>query len=359
MNHVRRVDQLLAGFAEGDAISSEALLLQESFRRLGHTSDIFVPPGSVDSRVSSLCRPLAAYEAGKDDVVLYHYSIASVATEVFSCSQARRILLYHNITPAEWFQSFDDQVAADLRRAREELKQVVNLSDAVWADSAFNALELRGLGEDRVEVFPLAFSSRALDLPTEQPVLQKFTRPMTNILFVGRIAPNKCVEELILAFWWYRKINPFSRLIIVGSDRSAPRYFTMLRMLAGEMHLPNVCCELFASPAGLATYYSLSDVFVTTSRHEGYCLPLVEAMYKGIPVIARATGGMPEAMDGAGVLFDEMTPIELAELIHRVLSDSLLREEIIASQKRRISALLARNVDQELAELLSRLPLRK
>jgi len=219
--------------------------------------------------------------------------------------------------------------------------------------SRFNASELERLGVPRVEVFPLLFDTDRLDRPADPMILNKFRARMTNILFVGRMAPNKCVEELIQAYAWYAAINPFSRLILVGSDRSAPRYYAMLRMLVAELDLNNVCFELFASPAGLVAYYELADVFVTPSRHEGYCLPLVEAMHKGMPVIARDSGGMPEAMGGAGVRYDDMDPCELAELIHRVVSDTTLREDILSSQQNRLADLRRRDVRSELQTLLA------
>ena len=178
--------------------------------------------------------------------------------------------------------------------------------------------------------------------------------PLKNILFVGRIAPNKRIEDLILAFaWFHLAINPFSRLIIVGSPRSAPRYLTMLRMLVGDMDLSNVCFENFASPSGLPAYYRVADLFVSTSEHEGYCLPLVEAMDHGVPVIARAAGGMPEAMDGAGVLYEDLTPAELGALFDRVLTDAALRKEILTSQQRRVQRARGRNLEAEVRALMA------
>jgi glycosyltransferase involved in cell wall biosynthesis len=176
---------------------------------------------------------------------------------------------------------------------------------------------------------------------------------MRNILFVGRIVPNKCVEDLIRAFAWYhRVIDRQSRLLLVGSERSCPRYYLMLRMLANELELANVCFERFADAKGLSAYYELADVFVTPSRHEGYCLPLVEAMHKGKPVIARRNGGMPEALGGGGVLFDELEPEELAVLIERVLTDAGLRGTVLEAQQHRMAELAARDLDTELRGLL-------
>jgi glycosyltransferase involved in cell wall biosynthesis len=203
-------------------------------------------------------------------------------------------------------------------------------------------------------VFPLLFSFRSLDLAPEPLITRKFDDALANILFVGRIVPNKRVEDLIRAFAWFHKtINPYSRLLIVGSNRSAPRYYAMLRMLAGDLDMPNVCFEGFAAPAGLSAYYRVADLYVCPSEHEGYCLPLIEAMAHDIPVIARAAGGMPEAMDNAGVMYSGLDEVELAELMRRVITEKELREKIMDSQRARIKRLQARKPEEELKRLLS------
>lgn len=353
MSDLPAIHQLLAGFADGDAISHEAVLLKSAFEAMGAKSEIYAIPDHVAPEVSSEWKPLRELRPAANDIVIHHYAIDSEATELFQSLESKKVLIYHNITPPDFFRGFDDALAERLASARERLKDVASACDAVWADSAFNASELASLGVEDVRVFHLPFSPEGLNIETEPRLLPKLTQPLKNIVFVGRIAPNKCIEELIMAFAWYHQsINRFSRLMIVGSERSAPRYFTMLRMLAGELDLPNVCFERFASQAGLAGYYQYADVFVSASRHEGFCLPLVEAMYKNTPVIARETGGTPEAMGGAGVMYDELGPRELAALIDRVISDASLRREVLDSQRKRIESVLSRDCRTEIRNLI-------
>ncbi|HMP76512.1 MAG TPA: glycosyltransferase [Kiritimatiellia bacterium] len=347
------IHQILNGFAEGDAISSCARIMRDVVRGWGYASELYAPMRHVAPAVRSECRPLEEYHGASCDVVLHHYSIASPAVDVFDASSARRILLYHNITPAEFYDGFDDVVADQLRAARARMPAVVQRADAAWAVSDYNAAELRAAGARHVAVFPLVFDPGPLDAPDDPEVRKRFAARLTTFLTVGRVAPNKRVETLIEAFRWYHRVlNPYSRLVIVGSERSCPRYHAMLRMLAGDYDLPNVCFEGFASPGGLPTYYRCADAFVSTSEHEGYCLPLLEAMHCGVPVIAHATGGMPEAMGGAGVLYEDLTPPQLAVLMHRVTADAALRREILESQQRRMAAVRARNIAAELRALL-------
>lgn len=350
------IHQVAAGFAAGDAISLEAVAIRDLCRELGVASEIYVPADRIAPDCRDAARPLAEYRPGAGELLVFHYSIQSPATEAFRRSPARKVVVYHNVTPAEYFRAFDEPLAAQLEAARAELAEVARAADAVWADSAFNAAEVAALGVPGVRVFPLLFSAGALAGTPDPVVRQGLSGPSKKILFVGRLAPNKCVEELIEAFAWYHKrLERRSELILVGSERSCPRYFAMLRMFAAELDLMAVSFVRYASPAGLVAYYEAADLFATASRHEGYCLPVVEAMYKGVPVLARNVGGVPEAMDGAGVLFDDATPAELACLMHRLTTDAALRGEILASQQARIGRLRDRPIRREFEALLAAL----
>ena len=350
----RRVDQLLAGFAVGDAVSQDARLLQGALRQCDCESELFAPPDSIAPRAAHLCRTLAEFQPAATDAVILHYSIASAADEAFGAARGRKVVRYHNITPADFLDGFDDELAARLRQARARLGPIAAGAHAVWADSDFNAREIRELGIGGVTVLPLLFSAARFATPTDARIRARFAVPLRSILFVGRLAPNKRVEDLILAFhWYYRAIDPHSRLILVGSDRSCPRYCAMLRLLAAGLDLANVCFEGFAAEEALATYYALADVFVCASAHEGYCLPLVEAIQHGVPVIAHETGGMPEALGGAGVLYAGLDAAGLGELIHAVCTDGGLRQEVLASQARRMAEIRGRDATAEVRERLA------
>ncbi|HMP72945.1 MAG TPA: glycosyltransferase [Kiritimatiellia bacterium] len=347
-----RVDQVLAGFADGDAISHEALVLQGIFRKRGWVSRIFVDGRHCSPSMRDQCEGLEAYDGGEGDVLIHHYSIQSPALDRFVGAAARKVLIYHNITPAEFFRGFDDGLAEALAGARRRLPEIGKACDAVIAVSEFNASELRGLGLEKVSVLPLFFSPQALDAPSDPEVAKRLGGGLTTLLYVGRLAPNKKVEDLIEGYGYYSRLNPYSRLVIVGSERSCPRYFSMLKMLTGDLDLPNVCFEGFASPGGLPTYYSRADVFLTTSEHEGYCLPLLEAMYKKVPVIARKVGGIPEALDGAGVMYEGLDAPELGGLIDLVVSDKTIRGRVLESQDRRMRAVLNRDLEGEVMTIL-------
>jgi glycosyltransferase involved in cell wall biosynthesis len=350
----KRVDQLLAGFADGDAISQEARILQKALRNIGVDSDIYAPVESTTPAIAHLCRPVTDYRDGDRDTVIFHYSIASEASSRFVDSTCKRIVRYHNITPEHFLQGFDDAVAAQVRDARVQLKAVAAQCDIVWADSEFNADEVRELGVEHVQAIPLFFHPTAIEVAPDPDVLGKFGDGLTNILFVGRMAPNKSVEELILAFGWYQKtINPMSRLVLVGSEWSCPRYFGMLRALANRLDLPNVCFEGFVNDGGLAACYETASLFVCPSRHEGYCLPLLEAMCHNVPVVARHNGGMPGTLGQSGILFETDDPKELGALIDSAIRDSQLRNQVLQAQQQRLDELRKRDIESECRALLS------
>lgn len=348
-----RIDQVLAGFADGDAISHEAMELRRHFRGWGAVSDLYVDPARVSGSLQGEFRPLHDYRDAPGSILIHHYSVGSPALDLFESAKAKKVLIYHNITPGEYYRGYDEDLMHRLDHARKRLGEVGRSVDALWADSRFNASELHALGLGGAVVLPLLFPEAALQYPDDDRVARRFAAKLTTFLYVGRIAPNKRIEDLLEAFRYYcRRLNPYSRLVVVGSERSCPKYYAMLQMLVADLDLPNVGFEGFGSPEGLPTYYRHADAFLMASDHEGYCLPLVEAMYFGVPVIARSRGGTPEAMGGGGLRYENLDPAELAVLMDRVTRDPALRGRVLAAQRRRIDEVRARDVDRELKDLL-------
>jgi len=346
-----RIDQLTGGYAEGDAISQEARLIRSLLRSAGFDSDIYASGPHIAPESRGDAQPYEAFVPSVPDAVIFHFSTATAASALFGAVRGRRIVRYHNITPPSFFEGFDDDVADELRRARGELEQIVRLADACWSDSAYNAAELEVAGGARSGVLPLFFSEDAFACGEDAALRAAFGDSLANWLFVGRIVPNKCIEDLILAFAWYHRcINPASRLLITGSEASCPAYYAMLRLLAARLGLMNVCFTGFVSTSGRHTLYRCANVFVTASRHEGFCLPLIEAMACAVPVVARDAGGMPEALGEGGVRYEGLDARELALLVSRVTDRAPLRETVLAAQARRMETWRRRDAGAELLE---------
>ena len=348
----QRIDQLLAGFGDGDAISHEALALQTVFQKMGYQSEIYADLPYVSTTLQQKCHGYHSYNGSPNDVLIYHVAIASPVSQTFRSSPAKKVIIYHNITPADYYRPYDEEITARLQKARQELLELKNIPMSVWADSRFNADELQALGFKDVQKLSLLFNPKVLDQPLSERIARKFRPHLSTILFVGRIAPNKKLDNLLAMYYMYRQLDPFSRLIIVGSSRSCPRYFSMLQLYAADLDLVNVCFEEFAAPDELPTYYRCADLFLTASEHEGFCLPLLEASYLGCPVIANHAGAMPETLGNSGVIYRDCDARALAGLAYEVIHNKELRQNILASQAAKLRELQERRFDLELQKLL-------
>jgi glycosyltransferase involved in cell wall biosynthesis len=195
-----------------------------------------------------------------------------------------------------------------------------------------------------------------LDDPADWMVVREFDDDWTNILFVGRVIANKKIEDVIRAFHAYHtRFNPKSRLIIAGIFSVFERYFESLTHLVGELGLSDVHFTGHISDAELIAYYEVADLFLCASEHEGFCVPLVEAFYKQVPVLAYAATAVPATMDGAGVLYEDKDPAHVAALMDAVLSNTDLQDAIVDGQLAAVSRLQARDFDGTLLGFVERI----
>src|SRR4029078_10682735 len=172
-----------------------------------------------------------------------------------------------------------------------------------------------------------------LDRAPNWLVAQDFDDDWTNILFVGRVIANKKIENLIRYFHAYHtSVNPRSRLLIVGAQSGFERYLASLHQLTATLGAAHVHFVGHVSDEELVAFYEVADLFLCASEHEGFCVPLVEAFYEEIPVLAYAATAVPATMDGAGVLFEDKTPAHVAELMDAIVSDPILQDRIVEGQ---------------------------
>jgi glycosyltransferase involved in cell wall biosynthesis len=335
------VHQLLAALAPGDAIGNEALAIQKHLRSLGFESDIFAE--IVHHRLAHQARPLWDYRevSSKGTVCLFHFSIGSGAGPLIHALPDRLVLIYHNITPAHFFLGFHKELTRLCYQGRRELQAYAGRAELALGDSEFNRRELEGAGFTKTGVLPVLVDLEALRRSSGTPVVDHLYRDgRTNVLFVGRIIPNKGVHNLIRAFALYqRHFEPNSRLLLVGDSRGHERYLQRLQELVAELRVEEVVFGGHVDPGDLRSFYELADCFVSLSEHEGFCVPLLEAMSFGLPVLAHAAGAVEETLGGAGILLASTTPIVVAEVLDRVLRDTPLREGLLARQRHRIESL--------------------
>jgi glycosyltransferase involved in cell wall biosynthesis len=259
------------------------------------------------------------------------------------------ILVYHNITPPEFFLGVHGQLAAECFTGRRELAIYRNRVDLALGDSEFNRQELEALGFHPTAVLPVVPGFAHLDGQPNDMITGDLDDEWTNILFVGRIIPNKRIEDVIRYFHAYqRTFNRRSRLMLVGSHLGYERYLATLHELVARLGTTNVIFTGHVSNAELVAYYDVADLFLCASAHEGFCVPIVEAFYKEIPVVAYASSAVPATMDGAGVLYSTTDPLHVAALVDAVLSDHALYDAIVDKQTEAVSRLRSKNFDSTL-----------
>jgi glycosyltransferase involved in cell wall biosynthesis len=254
------------------------------------------------------------------------------------------MLVYHNITPPEFFVGVHKDLARLCYSGRRELRAYVHRCDLAVGDSEFNRLELEGFGFPRTAVLPVIPSFAHLDTTPDRTLVSEFDDERINILFVGRISPNKRIEDLIRFYAAYRvKHQPNARLLLVGAYGGFESYLASLHHLIASLGVPDVHILGHVSNAELTACYDVADLFLSASEHEGFCVPLIEAFYKRVPVLAYAATAVPATMDGAGVLYENKDPRHVASIMHTVLSHPALETEIVESQDDALDRLLSRD----------------
>lgn len=331
----RHVDQFLAGFSTGDAISNEALIVRNHLRTLGYRSEIYCE--QYTERDSEHVLPYRSYHARKQSIIIYHHSYQTEILGQLRSYPARKILVFHNVTPPGYVQPYNRRMAASLALAREELREMNDGFDASFAVSEFNSQLLARLGFRDVAVMPVP-----LDLP-ELPEgalpghLRYLADGSINVLFVGRIVPNKRHQDLIKAFYFFRKLRPRSRLLLVGPFHPGARgYAAELHNTVRELGLSqHVIFTDMVPGEDLLYYYREARIFLSMSEHEGFFVPLLESMCYEVPVLAFASSVVPETLGRSGVMFTEKDYPRIAIAMERICAPGALRTAIIRGQLER------------------------
>ena len=338
------IHQVLATLGYGDAIGHEVLGIQRVLRSAGFESEIFVE--TADQRLESMTRDYRELvDASRpDNLLIHHFSLGSKASRTAYAVPDRMALVYHNITPPEYFVGVHRTLARQCFRGRRELQAYARRCDLALGDSEFNRRDLEMLGFPCTDVLPVVPDFSHLDREPHWLVARDFDDDWTNIVFVGRVIANKKIEDVIRFFSAYQTLfNPRSRLLLVGSHSGFERYAASLHALVDRLGVANVHFTGHVSDEELVAFYDVADLFLCASEHEGFCVPIVEAFYKEVPVLAYAATAVPATMDGAGVLFDKRDPEHVAALMDAVLSNASLRDAIVDGQLAAVDRLRAKD----------------
>jgi glycosyltransferase involved in cell wall biosynthesis len=335
----RRVHQLMAALSYGDAVSNDALALQAHLRAAGFDSDVFAE--HAHPRMAARCRRLWEYRtvSAPDTVCLFHFAIGSGAGRFIFQAPDLLVARYHNITPPEFFAGFLPHLARQCHQGRRELEAFAARAELGLGVSEFNRRELESAGYRRTGVVPIPLDLDAFAAgPVSAVVRGLFADGRTNLLFVGRIIPNKKIEDLLRTFAFYqRAIDPNSRLLLVGDHWGYEPYLLYLQAVGRELGAQEVVFTGQVEDDELRAFYSVASAYVSLSEHEGFCVPLLEAMAFRVPVVAYDAGAVAETLAGAGILLRDKQPDAVAALLHRLVVDSTLRAPVLAGQARRLA----------------------
>jgi len=351
------VNQWVPAAHRGDAIGDSARRVRDLLRALGHESELYAL--TIDDALKTDVRPFSDPSSGCGDVTIFHYALPSPMTEAFARLPHGRVLQYHNVTPASYFAPYDPALFRLAALGRRELATLVGPADLALGDSEYNRQELESLGFERTGVFPIAVDTARVTQRATRPALEHILDDgLVNFLFVGRIAPNKKIEDHIkLAEEYKRYVDAYYRFIFVGRYDVVPRYYSTIRALMSEYRLLNDRF-IFTGPIPdeeLAVYYQHAAVYVSLSEHEGFCVPLIEAMAADVPVLAYAAAAVPDTLGGAGVQFAPKDLEYAAELLGALAFDDGLRADVIAGQRRRLADFGDARISRELTTLMQSL----
>jgi L-malate glycosyltransferase len=350
-----RVHQWVPAAHKGDAVGDSSRRMRGLLRAMGHESEIFAL--TIDDELRHDVLPFSDTASKRGDVTIFHYALPSPMSRAFAALPHGRVLQYHNVTPARFFAPYAPSLFRLASIAREELAGLAGASELALGDSEYNRRELDDLGFTNTGVLPIAVDTERLTKAARNPVLEDILDDgLVNFLFVGRIAPNKKIEDHIrLAEQYKRYIDAYYRFIFVGRFDVVPQYYATIRALLSEYKMLDDRF-IFTGPVPddeLAAYYRASSVYVSLSEHEGFCVPLVEAMAMDVPVLAYSAAAVPDTLGGAGVQFAPKDLEYAAELLGMLAFEKSPRDEVIEGQRRRLQDFGDPVIRQRLASVIS------
>lgn len=333
-----KVYQIVSNLAYGDGVGNDILAIDALLKREGYSTGVFALV--VDDRISGdIARPYQEMpRLQEDDIVILHLAVGSEMNVWFKEYRCHKIVCYHNITPASFFEPYSRESAAACREGLREIRELCRTPEYGIADSRYNKNDLIRYGyQMEIDVVPVLIPFEDYSREPDQKVLDSYKDGLTNILFTGRIVPNKKQEDVIQAFYYYQKYyNPDSRLFLVGSYRGMEAYYQRLKQYADRLGVRNVVFTGHISFSGILAYYHLADVFLCMSEHEGFCIPLVEAMYFNIPVVACDYAAVGDTLGESGILLREKDTMLAAGCVNEIVTNKFLREQIVEGQNRRL-----------------------
>lgn len=353
----RRIDQVIPSLASRDAIGGHVVQLRDLLRSRGFESDIFYGNATPDRLDYGFPVSRLGDRSSTDRVLLYQLSIGSGVADIFRDRAERKFVNYHNITPADLLEAWIPAVGEEVRWGRAQLRDLAPITEFAIADSMFNERELQAAGYRSTTTVPLLLDLDGFAGSPDPTLAARLAGQRsgggTELLFVGKVSPHKGQHDLVKALAAYRRFyDPRARLRLVGGAIS-DEYRAAVERFADELGLIDAV-EIAGSVTHeeLIAYYAAADVFVCLSNHEGFCVPLLEAMYHRVPIVAYTNTAVPETVATAGLVLPDKQPARVAAAIHRVVTDQNLRDALARAASERVTSFALPRVQEGFASAL-------
>lgn len=351
-----KVVQVAESLSIGDAVANDVVAIDAMLKEMGICGGIFATnANNINIRyLHTIAEPIDQLpELFEDDVLLFHHAIANDYCYKIPGLKCKKVLVYHNITPPKFFEGLHEGLRDACQRGLDQLEFLNQAFSWCIADSEFNKQDLIHMGYTcPIFVCPVLIPFEDYLRKPNQDIIEKYQDGKTNILFVGRLSPNKKQEDIIHAFAVYKRYyNQDSRLILVGSD-GVEEYGKKIRNYVQDIGVEDVVITGSVPFADILAYYRISDLFVCMSEHEGFCVPLIEAMFFDVPILAYDSCAIPYTLGDSGVLLHKKDFALIAGWMHRLVADTNLRAHIIAKQRERLALFSYEKVAEWTKELL-------
>lgn len=346
--------QIVPNLSYGDGVGNDILAIDRLLKKIGYTTCVYAIV--IDTRIDAeIAKPFSELpDLNREDIIIFHLAVGSELNEWFEKCKCRKIVRYHNITPATYFENYSKESVVACEEGLKEIKHLKYSPEYCIADSEFNKKDLLDYGYKMpIDVAPILIPFEDYNKAPDDSILDMYRDGLTNILFTGRIVPNKKQEDVIKTFYYYQKYyNPDSRLFLVGSYNGMEKYYRRLKRYAEELGVRNVVFTGHIKFESILSYYRLADIFLCMSEHEGFCIPLVEAMYFGIPIVACDNAAVGETLGNAGILMPTNDCLVAAGCIEKIMCNSMLKKAILENQKKELQRFSTEVVENRIMILL-------
>lgn len=339
------IDHVIPNLTPGDGASDACLAFRSLLIDAGAESQIWAE--SIHPRRCEFASrfDIPSIRRRAPDLLIVHYTTGSDVNIEIAAAKMKFVVFYHNVTPAEFFIGVNDRLAGTAWRGIAELPQLLRKAQLVLCASQHSADDVRRAGRPDAVVIPIPVNGGAGTIVPDQQIMRRYNDGVPMVLFVGRLAPNKRQHELLSVFHRLQRcFDQRVRLVFVGSDAASPEYRLELQRLIHTWRLTNVDMPGYVTPEARAAYVQCASVYLSLSKHEGFGIPLIEAMQAGVPIIARNSTAVGETIGKGGLVIESYDPVWLAAMVAEVIENQGLRQSLIAAGQLRGEELRPSNI---------------